>query len=245
MLICDNLSKDYGQFQAVKGLTLEVQRGEIFGFLGPNGAGKTSTIKMLMGLLVPSSGRASIDGLDTQKDRVAVKSRVGYLPDNPSFLDYLRGRELLRFVGEMHGLPPPEADRKAKELMTILGLHDAEDEFANNYSTGMKKRLGLACALIHDPILLILDEPTNGLDPRSAVKVRELILSFAASGRTVFLSTHLLDLAEKLCHRLGILHQGQLVALGTPLSLQGQGPGRRNLEEKFLELTAEKPNVHG
>lgn len=237
MLICDRLSKDYGGFQAVKNLTLRVERGEIFGFLGPNGAGKTSTIKMLMGLLVPSSGQATIDGLDTQRDHVAVKSRVGYLPDNPYFLDYLRGRELLSFVGEMHGLAPDEARLRARHWLQNLGLEDAQEDFASNYSTGMKKRLGLACALIHDPKVLILDEPTNGLDPRSAVHVRELILNFAGRGRTVLLSTHFLDLAERLCHRLGILHHGQLVALGSCEELAPDG----SLEEKFLSLTADTP----
>jgi ABC-2 type transport system ATP-binding protein len=237
VLICEQLSKDYGGFQAVKQLTLKVERGEIFGFLGLNGAGKTSTIKMLMGLLVPSSGHATIDGLDTQRDHVAVKSRVGYLPDHPHFLDYLRGRELLTFVGEMHGLPPLEAEHRARYWLRHLGLEEAQEDFASNYSTGMKKRLGLACALIHEPKVLILDEPTNGLDPRSAVHVRDLILDFAASGRTVLLSTHLLDLAERICHRLGVLHHGQLVAVGTRDELAPEG----SLEDKFLSLTADRP----
>ncbi|WP_141734373.1 ABC transporter ATP-binding protein [Oligoflexus tunisiensis] len=236
MLICKKLSKNYGSFQAVKDLTLTVERGEIFGFLGPNGAGKTSTIKMLMGLLVPSSGSASIDGLDTQRHHVAVKSRVGYLPDHPHFLDYLRGRELLCFVGEMHGLAPSEARARTQHWLQNLGLEEAQDDFASQYSTGMKKRLGLACALIHEPKVLILDEPTNGLDPRSAAHVRDLILDFAARGRTVLLSTHLLDLAERLCHRLGILHHGQLVALGSCAELAPEG----SLEEKFLALTADR-----
>ena len=239
MLKCEKLCKEYGSFQAVKNLTLQVERGEIFGFLGPNGAGKTSTIKMLMGLLVPSSGRATIDGLDTQRDRVAVKRKVGYLPDNPIFLDYLRGRELLSFVGEMHGLPRRKAQNRALELLQELGLSEAQEDFAHNYSTGMKKRLGLCCALIHEPSLLILDEPTNGLDPRSALQVRELILAFAESGRTVFLSTHLLDLADKLCHRLGILHRGELVAMGTRDQLQEHASQQKTLEEIFLSLTNE------
>lgn len=236
MLICEQLSKDYGGFQAVKNLTLKVERGEIFGFLGLNGAGKTSTIKMLMGLLVPSSGSASIDGLDTQRDHVAVKSRVGYVPDHPHFLDYLRGRELLTFVGEMHGLTPLEAAHRAQYWLQHLGLEEAQEDFASNYSTGMKKRLGLACALIHEPKVLILDEPTNGLDPRSAFHVRDVILDFAASGRTVLLSTHLLDLAERVCHRLGVLHHGRLVAIGTRDELAPHG----SLEEKFLTLTADR-----
>jgi ABC-2 type transport system ATP-binding protein len=140
------VSKSYGDFTAVRALDLAVGSGEVFGFLGPNGAGKTTTIRMMMGILVPSAGTIAIDGLDCQLDRVAVKQRVGYLPDNPVFYDYLRGREILVFVGEMHGQPRAEAQQRAAALLTELALEDAAEEFAVNYSTGMKKKLGLACA---------------------------------------------------------------------------------------------------
>ena len=173
MIAFRHLGKSYGAFTAVRDLEFSVERGEVFGFLGPNGAGKTTTIRMLMGILVPSSGSVTIDGLDCQADRVELKRRVGYLPDNPMFYDYLRGREILQFVGEMHGHARPEAERRTAALLEELALDDAAEEYAANYSAGMKKKLGLACALIHDPLVLILDEPTNGLDPRAAREVQE------------------------------------------------------------------------
>jgi ABC-2 type transport system ATP-binding protein len=231
------LSKHYGEFVAVRDLTLSVQRGEVFGFLGPNGAGKTTTIRMLMSILVPSSGRALIDGLDCHKDRIEVKRRVGYLPDNPVFYDFLRGREILEFVGEMHGLSRADARARALALMDELALHEASEEYAVNYSMGMKKKLALACALIHDPPVLILDEPTNGLDPRAAHEVDERLKAGAAAGKTIFLSTHLLDRAEKLCARVGIVHQGALVAAGPVADLRHRLAGDGSLEAVFLAVT--------
>jgi ABC-2 type transport system ATP-binding protein len=232
------LTKRYGEFLAVDRLSLEVQRGEVFGFLGPNGAGKTTSIRMLMGILVPTSGKAEVEGWDCQRDRVEVARRVGYLPDNPIFYDYLRGREILEFVGEMHGLPRPEARARSARLLADLSLGDAADEFAVNYSTGMKKKLGLCCALIHDPPVLVLDEPTNGLDPRASREVQNRIRSSAADGKTVFLSTHLLDMAERLCHRVGIIDGGRLVAVGTVAELRSQQRAGGSLEEVFLKVTA-------
>ena len=173
MISFHHLRKDYGAFTAVCDLTLDIGAGEVFGFLGPNGAGKTTTIRIMMGILVPTSGSVTIDGRDCQRDRVEVKRRVGYLPDNPMFYDYLRGREILVFVGEMHGLDRREAETRAERLLHDLRLEDAAEDYAVNYSTGMKKNLGLACALIHDPPVLVLDEPTNGLDPRAARDVQE------------------------------------------------------------------------
>ena len=232
-----NLAKHYGEFVAVRGLSARIERGEVFGFLGPNGAGKTTTIRMLMGILVPTSGRAMIDGLDCHSDRVEVKRRVGYLPDAPIFYDYLRGREILEFVAEMHGHPRGEARRRSAELLGSLGLVDAAEEYAVNYSTGMKKKLALACALIHDPAVLILDEPTNGLDPRAAREVQDRLRASAAQGKTIFLSTHLLDMAERLCTRVGIIHKGELVADGGLEELKQKLVAGGSLEEVFLEVT--------
>ncbi len=231
------VSKSYGDFTAVRKLALAVDKGEVFGFLGPNGAGKTTTIRMMMGILVPSDGRITIDGLDCQAERLQVKQRVGYLPDNPTFYDYLRGREILTFVGEMHGQPRDEAQRRAVTLLDELALDDASDEFAVNYSTGMKKKLGLACALIHDPAVLILDEPTNGLDPRASRHVQDRIRVSAAQGKTIFLSTHLLDMAERLCGRVGIIDKGDLVAVGPLRDLQDKLAPGGSLEEVFLKVT--------
>ena len=237
MIEFHQVSKSYGDFTAVRALDLAVGSGEVFGFLGPNGAGKTTTIRMMMGILVPSAGTITIDGLDCQLDRVAVKQRVGYLPDNPVFYDYLRGREILVFVGEMHGQPRAEAQQRAAELLTELALEDAAEEFAVNYSTGMKKKLGLACALIHDPSVLILDEPTNGLDPRASHEVQERLRLSAARGKTIFLSTHLLDMAQRLCARVGIIDKSALVAVGPLRELQDKVDPGGTLEEVFLKVT--------
>jgi ABC-2 type transport system ATP-binding protein len=190
-----------------------------------------------MGILVPTSGRVTIDGLDCQTDRVEVKRRVGYLPDNPIFYDYLRGREILTFVGEMHGQSRAEAEKRAGMLLEDLALDDASDEFAVNYSAGMRKKLGLACALIHEPSVLILDEPTNGLDPRASREVQERLRISAAQGKTIFLSTHLLNMAERLCSRVGIIHKGELIAVGAPRALQESVVPGGSLEEAFLKVT--------
>jgi ABC-2 type transport system ATP-binding protein len=237
MIAFEHLSKTYGSFTAVSDLELTVNSGEVFGFLGPNGAGKTTTIRMMMGILVPTSGRITIDGLDCQRDRVEVKRRVGYLPDNPIFYDYLRGAEILEFVGEMHGQSQSEARRRAGALLASLALDDAAEEYAVNYSMGMKKKLGLACALIHDPSVLILDEPTNGLDPRASREVQERLRLSADQGKTIFLSTHLLDMAEKLCDRVGIIDKGRLVAVGPLPELQAKVDPGGSLEEVFLRVT--------
>ncbi len=237
MISFHHLRKDYGAFTAVREVTLRIGKGEVFGFLGPNGAGKTTTIRIMMGILVPTSGRVAIDGLDCQRDRVEVKRRVGYLPDNPMFYDYLRGREILIFVGEMHGLERREAETRAERLLHDLRLEDAAEDYAVNYSTGMKKNLGLACALIHDPPVLVLDEPTNGLDPRAARDVQERLRLAAARGKTIFLSTHLLDMAQRLCSRVGIIDRGDLVAAGPLAELQDKVVPGGSLEEVFLKVT--------
>jgi ABC-2 type transport system ATP-binding protein len=233
------LSKTYGAFRALAPLTLTVSKGEMFGFLGPNGAGKTTTIRMMMSILVPSGGAVRIAGLDCHRDAAEVKRHVGYLPDSPIFYDYLRGREILQFIGEMHGLTRAESQLRAQRLMAELGLDEVSEEFAVNYSMGMKKKLGLACALIHEPSVLILDEPTNGLDPRAARDVQQRLRKSAEDGMTIFLSTHILDMAERLCSRIGIIHHGELVATGSPQELKDKVTSGGTLEEVFLAVTAE------
>jgi ABC-2 type transport system ATP-binding protein len=233
------LSKHYGSFCALAPLTLCVPRGEMFGFLGPNGAGKTTTIRMMMGILVPSGGQVRIGGFDCHREGAEVKRRVGYLPDSPIFYDYLRGREILQFIGEMHGLTRAESLRRAERLLAELGLEEVAEEFAVNYSMGMKKKLGLACALIHEPTVLILDEPTNGLDPRASRDVQQRLRRSASEGVTVFLSTHLLDMAERLCNRIGIIHHGELAATGSPQELKDRLTVGGTLEEVFLAVTEE------
>ncbi|GMV83546.1 MAG: ABC transporter ATP-binding protein [Planctomycetota bacterium] len=236
VLQASGLTKRFGDFTAVNDLNFEVRRGEVFGFLGPNGAGKTTTIRMLMGILVPTEGRARILNQDCILDRVPLKRQIGFLPDAPAFYDYLKGREILSFVGGMQGLEGAELNRRVDDLFARMTLDEAGDEFAANYSTGMKKKLGLACALIHDPPVLILDEPTNGLDPIAARLIQSLIRDIAAEGRTVFLSTHLLDMAQKLCHRVGIVMQGKLAALGTLDELRTALRVGGSLEDLFFAV---------
>lgn len=234
-----NLTKKYGEFTAVNGLNLEVDRGEIFGLIGPNGAGKTTTIRMLMGILKATDGTAYINDLDCFRQRAEVMRSVGYLPDEPTYYTYLRGRELIQFAGEMHGLTKSDINQRAGELVERLDLDQALEEFPMNYSTGMKKKLGLILALLHDPDLLILDEPINGLDPYAIRTVYKIIQEEAEIGRSVFFSTHLLDQAEKLCTRVGIFFKGQLAALGSLEELKGIDSQMKTLEDVFFKVTAE------
>jgi ABC-2 type transport system ATP-binding protein len=239
MIEFQQLTKSYGGFDAVKDLTMQVGRGEVFGFLGPNGAGKTTTIRMMMGILVPSSGRVLIHGHDCHLDATEVKRHVGYLPDAPIFYDFLRGREILQFVAEMHGFSKADARARTARMLDAFDLDEAAEEFAVNYSLGMKKKLGLACALIHEPSVLILDEPINGLDPRATRDVNERLLAEAARGTTIFVSTHLLDMAEKLCDRVGIIHRGALAATGSVDEVRAVAASTGSLEDVFLKMTDE------
>jgi ABC-2 type transport system ATP-binding protein len=240
VVVLEKLKKHYGDFKAVVELDLSVAAGEIFALLGPNGAGKTTTIRMLMGILQATGGSARIDGLDCFADRAQVMRKVGYLPDEPIFYDYLRGREILRFVGEMHGLDRAESAKRSQELIERLDLGDALDEYAVNYSKGMRKKLAITCALLHDPALLILDEPTNGLDPYATRTFHELIRAKAENGKSVFFATHLLDQAEKLCHRVGILYKGRLAAVGQLGDLRDKLAPGGTLEEIFFSVTDEE-----
>jgi ABC-2 type transport system ATP-binding protein len=233
------LTKSFGPKTAVRAVSLRVEAGEVMGFLGPNGSGKTTTIRLLMGLLRPTSGRAAILGRDCHAESVALKRDVGYLPDEPFLYPYLSGLEILELVAGLHGFDRTEARRRAGALAEKLGLGAAAGAYSVTYSLGMKKRLALAMALIHDPRVLIMDEPTNGLDPKGAKEMRATIAELAAGGRTIFLSTHLLDAAEKLCHRVAIIRDGTLTAVGAPAELRArfQAAADTTLEELFLRVT--------
>lgn len=233
------LSKVYRDKRALDDLTLKVEPGEVMGFLGPNGSGKTTTIRLLMGLLRPSAGGASILGRDCFADGVALKRVVGYLPDEPFLYPYLTGLEMLELVAGLHGYTGPEARRRAAAAAERFELGEHAGAFAVTYSHGTRKRLALAMALLHDPQVLILDEPTNGLDPRAARAMRDTVTACARAGKTVFLSTHLLEAAERLCQRVAIIDKGRLRAVGTTAELRAAADAHpeATLEELFLRVT--------
>jgi ABC-2 type transport system ATP-binding protein len=181
--------------------------------------------------------------LDCFSDRAALKRHVGYLPDNPFFYDFLKGREVLRFVGDMHGVDRAHFHRRAERLFDVLGLSDVVDDYVTNYSLGMKKKMALATALIHEPSVLILDEPTTGLDPLASRRVRAFLREYADGGRTVLLSTHWLEMAESSCDRLAIMHRSRLVACGSPAELRNEFAQRTSLEDIFFQLTREREPV--
>jgi ABC-2 type transport system ATP-binding protein len=238
MLEIQALSKRYGDFAALTDLHLQVGEGEIFALLGPNGAGKTTTMRILMGFLKPSAGRAWVAGLDCFEARVPLKRLIGYLPDEPTFYDYLRGSEIVEFAADMHGLPRALAAARADPLIERLELGEVMQDYAVNYSRGMRKKLALVCALLHEPRFLILDEPTSGLDPLATRRLNELLLDWRGRGRTILLSSHLLDQVERLCERMAIMARGQIAAVGTLEELRRERSQGSTLEEIFFAVTA-------
>jgi len=232
-----DLTKDYEvgflkkrKVRALDQLNLEVRRGEIFGFLGPNGAGKTTTLKLLMRLIYPTQGSARI--LDHPIDDVSTRARVGYLPENPYFYDYLSGRELLEYTGALFGIPTEKARARGKELLQLVGLDlDRANRQLRKYSKGMLQRIGIAQALVNDPEIVFMDEPMSGLDPIGRREVRDLLLSLRTQGKTVFFSSHILSDVEALCDRAAILSRGKLVRCGTVNELTG-------IEDSAVEVVA-------
>ncbi len=231
------LTKTFGTLTAVDNLNLRVNHGEIYGFLGPNGAGKTTTIKMLVGLLKPSSGTARIAGYDVQRDARSAKSRLGYVPDQPFLYDKLRGSEFLTFMARLYQVDPARAAARSEELLRLFDLADAADQVVEGYSHGMRQKLALAGALIHRPSVLFLDEPTVGLDPKSARLIKDLLLQLRDSGVAVMMSTHILEIAERMCDRVGIIQHGRLIAEGSLAELRAQSQQEESLEEIYLSLT--------
>ena len=238
MIRLEKLTKRYGRITAVDELDLHVRRGEVFGFLGPNGAGKTTTFRMLCGLIQPTSGRITVDGIDALADPIRAKRVTGYIPDRPYLYEKLTGMEFLTFVGGIYGLDSAEVERRAGELLEFFDLTEFGGELVEGYSHGMKQRLTLAAALLPRPPLLVVDEPMVGLDPSGARLVKEVFRRKAEQGETVFLSTHTLEVAEEVCDRIAILHKGRIVASGTMDELrQLQRGGEANLEAIFLSVT--------
>jgi ABC-2 type transport system ATP-binding protein len=235
-----HLVKRYGVLTAVDGVTFEVSRGEIFGFLGANGAGKTTTLRMLCGLLAPTSGAALIDGIDIVQQPLLAKARLGYLDEEPFVHPHLTGREFLHFVADLYRMPRgAEREQRMERMLGLFELANRDGELIGAYSHGMKQKIGLASLLIREPSVLLLDEPTNGLDPRSARLVKDLLEELASRGTTVVLSTHILEVAQALCPRVAIIDRGRIAATGTLAELRAQaGNEKASLEELFLSLTA-------
>jgi ABC-2 type transport system ATP-binding protein len=238
MIELRNISKSYnkGKIKAVDNLSLTVKPGEIFGFLGPNGAGKTTTIKMMAGLLNPDEGSIKIKGYDIHRQTLDVKRNIGYVPDNPDVFDRLTGMEYLNFMADVYRMPAEDRKARISGYLDMFDLTDAADDLIKSYSHGMKQKIVLTGALIHDPALWVLDEPMVGLDPKSAHLLKEQMREHCDKGNTVFFSTHVLEVAEKLCDRIGIIHKGRLIAIGTMDELR-KGDNADSLENIFLELT--------
>lgn len=240
MIELKSLSKSYnkGNVKAVDDLSLTVQPGEIFGFLGPNGAGKTTTIKMMVGLLVPDSGSVRINGYDMVKEPILLKRSIGYVPDNHEVYDKLSGIEYLNFLGDVYGVPAAVRKERITRFLELFELQGAVGDLIQSYSHGMKQKIVLVGALLHEPKVLILDEPMVGLDPKSSHNLKEYMREHCSKGKTVFFSTHILEVAEKLCDRIGIIRKAQLIAEGSMEELRGQSQNKESLENIFLELTS-------
>ena len=238
MLQMTGIVKRYGDFAAVNGLDLTVPRGEIFGFLGPNGAGKTTTIRMLAGVLEPTEGRIVIGGYDLKTHAMQAKSRIGYIPDRPFLYEKLSGGEFLRFVAGIWGKDEPASEERADGLLEIFNLQEWKHELIETYSHGMRQKLLITSALIHQPELIVVDEPMVGLDPRSARILKDLFRVYVERGGTVFLSSHTLEIVEAVCDRIAIIKEGVIIAKGTMDDLRRQvDSGGADLEEIFLKVT--------
>jgi ABC-2 type transport system ATP-binding protein len=232
------VTKRYNEILAVNNLSLTIPTGEIFALLGPNGSGKSTTLKMLLGLLQPTAGQVTVLGIDVQKDPVAVKRQVGYVPESPTVYEFLTGIEYLDFIGDIYNVSTVEKQQRINEYLKALELKGREGDMINSYSDGMKKKISLISAFLHKPKLLILDEPLNALDPRSARIVKDFLYELKTQGVTTILSTHVLEIAEAVCDRIGIMYQGNILALGSMNELREKAalPGS-GLEDIFLKLT--------
>jgi ABC-2 type transport system ATP-binding protein len=238
MLRLESVTKRYGDFTAVNGVDLSVSRGKIFGFLGPNGAGKTTTIRMIAGVLLPTSGRIVIGGDDLAAEPERAKSRIGYIPDRPYLYEKLSGGEFIRFVAGLWGNDGKATEARARRLLELFSLSQWENELIESYSHGMRQKLLISSALIHQPEFIVVDEPMVGLDPKAARILKDLFRTYVANGGTVFLSSHTLEVVEVLCDSIAIIHEGNIIAEGTMDELRNQADaGGAHLEEIFLKVT--------
>jgi len=241
MIELKNLTKRYGNVLAVNNLNLFVSKGEIFGFIGPNGAGKTTTIRMMGGVLAPTEGSVIIDGIDMAGDPENVKRKIGFIPDRPFLYEKLTGMEFMRFSADLYSVDERIFLEKAQALLKKFAILNWADELIESYSHGMKQRLIISAALLHDPCVIVVDEPMVGLDPAAIKMVKNMFRDLAKNGTTIFMSTHTLAVAENICDRIGIIHKGSLIVTGTTGDLK-RGTGRQgaDLEEVFLILTEEQ-----
>jgi len=233
-----HLTKRFGRLTAVNDLSLDIPRGEIFGFLGPNGAGKTTTIKMMAGILQPTGGTVIIDGKDLAEDPVGAKQVTGFIPDRGFLYEKLSGIEFLRFVGSLYGMDDRRSEARIRELLSLFEMDQWSGDLIESYSHGMKQRLVMSAALIHEPKVIVVDEPMVGLDPKGARLVKTIFKALASKGVSIFMSTHTLVVAEEMCDRIGIIHEGRLIAVGTAYELRKKaGAEKYDLEAVFLKLT--------
>ncbi|MFK7741281.1 MAG: ABC transporter ATP-binding protein [Planctomycetota bacterium] len=243
-IVARGLGRRFGDKWALRSLDLQVQAGELYGFLGQNGAGKTTTLRLLAGLLQPSEGELRVAGLSHQTESRKLKARLGFVPDTPPLYDYLTGRQYVALVASMWRVPRKDRDARSEELFSLLQLEDVADDLCKSYSHGMRKKAHLAAVLTTAPDVLLLDEPTTGLDPGSTRRLKDLLRKQSNAGTTVFFSTHVLDTAEELCDRIGVLAQGRLRAEGTAEELRaahGHPTTATSLEDVFLALTDGAP----
>lgn len=238
MIELKNLTKRFGDIVAVHRVNLSVSEGEIFGFIGPNGAGKTTTLRMMGGVLAPTEGSVIIDGVDMAEEPEKAKKRIGFIPDRPFLYEKLTGMEFLRFTADLYDIGDGEFREKSEKILKQFSLYHWGDELMESYSHGMKQRLIISAAILHDPKVIIVDEPMVGLDPAGSRMVKNLFRNLAKEGTTIFMSTHTLGMAEDVCDRIGIIHKGSLIATGTTQELMGRAQVREgDLEEVFMILT--------
>jgi ABC-2 type transport system ATP-binding protein len=239
MIELKSLTKNYGSFTAVDSIDLSVPDGELFGFLGPNGAGKTTTLRMIAGILQPTSGTIHLAGIDLDKDPLAAKSKLGFIPDRPFIYEKLTGAEFLRFVAGLYGQDGVKVEHRGRELMALFDLEDWADELVESYSHGMRQKLIISSAFIHRPQVIVVDEPMVGLDPKATRILKDLFREYVRRGNTIMMSTHTLEVAENLCDRIAIIQSGRIRAVGTIAELRAEAMGS-GLEEIFLKLTGER-----
>jgi ABC-2 type transport system ATP-binding protein len=232
-IVVDGLTKKFGDFVAVDNISLSVQKGEFFGLLGPNGAGKTTTIRMLTGVLKPEGGRIVIDGIDLKKEPLAAKERMGVIPEVGTVYIDLTARENLELFGRFYGLPKKERKERADHMLTDLGLHDRADDLVKGFSKGMRQRISIGCAMVHEPSVLFLDEPTEGLDVQSRRLIVDKVNALNAKGCTVVLTTHNIEDASRLCHRVCIINKGKVVAIDSPEHLKSTFEKTQSIEVSF------------